>query len=219
MRFKTQLLAAAVLVFSMNAEAKDVSMLFIGNSHTYIPAMGTSEDPAVPKMIAALAKSIDPNLNVTFANSTPGGYRLEQHYNNATSVELLKKRYDKVVIQANSIEPLDLPPYFLTTDDVGVTSFSVFLPKLLDLAFQQNTDVTLYVTWGWNAKHTYFEASHPGLYFPSDSPKAGQRWCGVDKYDYQNMLNESWALHSQGYNTKLALVGNAWLQLQDAGVV
>ncbi|RYZ70375.1 MAG: hypothetical protein EOP05_13385 [Proteobacteria bacterium] len=33
------------------------------------------------------------------------------------------------------------------------------------------------------------------------------------------MLNESWALHSQGYNTKLALVGNAWLQLQDAGVV
>jgi hypothetical protein len=207
----------SVSCFASGAQ-KNLSVLFIGNSYTYLPEIGTPEDPGLPKLVAAIAESIDPELHVSVSANTIGGYRLEQHYANPRSVELLKGAYDKVIIQGYSIESLELPPWWKQYG-IGVEGFAEFLPKVLDLAFQNNRDVTLYVNWGWNPKHDYFKDSHPGLFFPEGHKRAGEKWCGKDKYDYQRRIDESFEKHTQSYRVKLAHVGDGWLKLQDEGIV
>src|SRR3712207_973964 len=94
------------------AEAREISSLFIGNSYTYLPGQGTPEDPALPRLIRLIAESVEPSLRIDHSFHTPGGYSLTKHLSDPRSVALMKKSYDKVLVQGYSIEALDLPPWW-----------------------------------------------------------------------------------------------------------
>jgi hypothetical protein len=209
----------ASLSASRLAQAKDLSFLFLGNSYTYFEGQGQPDAPVLPKTIKGIAESIDPTIHLNYAFNTPGGWSFEKHFNDPVSVKLMQAHYDEVILQGQSIESLELTPWWEANGNPGVKSFGVYLPKVLDLVFKESSSVTLYVNWGYNPKNTLLQENQPGLYFPAGTPKAGERWCGKDKFDYQKMIDESYALHSQGYPVKFAWVGDAWLSLQTAGWV
>ncbi|WP_413581824.1 hypothetical protein [Bdellovibrio sp. HCB288] len=210
---------ALVSAFTSPAWSRELSVLFLGNSYTHLPGYGTAEDPALPRMIQEIAKSIEPDLQINYEFNVPGGYSFERHYYNEQTKVLITKSYDHVILQGHSIEALELTPWWEKSGNRGVKSFSTYLPKILDIVFQNNSDVTLYVNWGWGLQHEMFTADHPGLRFPEDSDKAGQTWFGGDKDTLQNQIDESYRIHTQNHNAKLALVGRAWLKLQEKGIV
>jgi hypothetical protein len=216
---KSSILILLLLGFVTNAQAKDLSVLFIGNSYTYLEGQGQPSDPALPKIIQQIAESVDPSLRIAYAFNTPGGWSFEKHFNDPLSAKLMAAHYDEVILQGQSIESLELTPWWQENGNPGVKSFEVFLPKTLDLVFKSNSNVTLYVNWGWNPRNPLLQDSQPGLYFPVGTPRAGTKWCGRDKFEYQKMIDDSYALHSQGYPVVLSHVGDAWLSLQTAGLV
>jgi hypothetical protein len=217
-RFAAFSLVTVILLFCTVAEAKQVSVLFLGNSYTYLPGLGDEASPALPKMIQLIAKSIDPDLQLDYSFHTPGGYSFEMHFNDPASTKLLSARYDHVILQGQSIESLELTPWWEQQGNPGVKSFAVYLPKVLELALKANASVTLYVNWAWNPKNTLLKEDQPGLRFPTGTPRAGQKWCGRDRFEYQRMIDESFLHHSAGYPVEYAWIGDAWLALQTQGV-
>jgi hypothetical protein len=214
------LVLLCALLLSAPALAAELSLLFLGNSYTYAPGLGTEADPGVPRLVKRIAESIDPSLHVRYAHNTPGGYSFERHFRNEESRRLLEGAYDKVILQGQSIESLELPAWWEErAGNPGVKSFSAYLPKVLELASLRNKDITLYVNWGWHPRNPALQEGQPGLYFPPGHARAGEKWCGTDQRDYQRMINESYARHSRAYPVKLAKVGSAWLALQERGLV
>ncbi len=193
-------------------------MLFIGNSYTFLPGQGSPSDPGLPKLVSRIAESIDPSLKIHYFFHTPGGYGFELHFSDEESLRLMKMPYDKVVLQGQSVESLELTPWWEQHGNSGVKSFSVYLPKVLDLVFTSNTDVTLYVNWGWSFKNALLQADHPGLFFPAGSSRAGQKWCGESPFELQKMIDESYLRWSRDYPVVLSRVGDAWLLLRSVGV-
>lgn len=206
-------------VFSISAQAKNVSVLFIGNSYTYLEGQGDSTNPMLPKLIKQIVESIDSDFRITYASNTPGGWSFERHFNDPISTRLMSDRYDEVILQGQSIESLQLTPWWEQNGNRGVKGFEIFLPKVLDLVFKNNSSVTLYVNWGWNAKNSALQEGHPGLYFPPGSGKPGEKWCGRNKFEFQKMINDSYEVHSKKYPVKLSNVGSNWLALQSSGLV
>lgn len=81
----------SIYVFSSMAFAKSTSILFIGNSYAYLPEQGTPDDPALPKLIAQIARSIDPNFELIYSFNTPGGYTFEKHVNDPKTQKLISQ--------------------------------------------------------------------------------------------------------------------------------
>lgn len=219
LRAVTALIGFSISHLALASAPKEVTFLFIGNSYTYLPGIGSPEDPGLPKMIKAIAESIDKKEQIKFWWSTPGGWTVEKHYSDADNVWLMSHHYDHVVLQGSSLDSLELTPWHEEHGQSGVKSFAVYLPKTLDLVFQNNTDVNLYVTWGYGSKNGLLAEGHPGLYFPPGTPRAGQKWCGKDKFEYQSLIDDSYALHSMGYPVSLIHVGDAWVAAQTARLI
>lgn len=211
------LIVSFFIIFSQSGVAQELSALFIGNSYTYFP--GEEADPGLPKIVKQVVESIDPTIQFKYAFSTPGGCSFEQHFKDATSSKLMNEHYDEVILQGNSIESLEMTPWFKAKGFPDVNNFKAFLPKVLDLVFQKNTGVTMFVNWGWNPRHAFLQENHPGLHFPQGSPKEGQKWCGKDKFEYQKMIDDSYRLQTQGHPVGLSFVGSAWISLQNAKLV
>ncbi|WP_413578305.1 hypothetical protein ACLVWU_07160 [Bdellovibrio sp. HCB290] len=218
-RTATFLVFILVIAQMSPAWSREISVLFLGNSYTHLPGYGTMEDPALPRMIREIAKSIDPELTINYDFNVPGGYSFERHYYNEQSKTLMLKPYDHVILQGHSIESLELTPWWEATGNLGVKSFSKYLPKILDIVFQNNSDVTMYVNWAWGLQHSMLADDHPGVRFPEDSEKADQTWFGGDKHEFQNQIDQSYKFHTQNHPVKLSLVGRAWLELQEKGIV
>jgi hypothetical protein len=205
-------------------EAKTVSILFIGNSYTYSPTIGEFDDPAVPKFVQAIAESAQPGLTVRYSFYTMGGYSFEKHFRDPNSVAQFSRRYDKIVLQGQSIESLEMTPWMIGQGYKGLASFVEYLPKMLRLACAVSPEVTLYVNWGWNFKHPLLRDEHPGIHFPADHPRAGSKWSGRDKFEFQDRIEQSYAQQlslwpkEQGL-VRLSLVGRSWLLLQQSDLV
>lgn len=208
----------SILFWTAFANAKVVTVLFIGNSYVYLPGQGTSDDPALPKMFSRIVRSIDTSLEVKYSFNTVGSYTFERHFNDSHSQALLQAPFDHVILQGNSIESLELPPDW-DQFGIGVHGFSRFLPKIVNLTMAKNSDITLFVNWGWNFKHSKMQPGAPGLLFPQGTAKAGQPWCGKDKFALQRMIDESYKKTASALPVSLSMVGDAWLSLQAAGLV
>lgn len=221
MRRLTLNFAAILVLLSVPsaAFAKELSVLFIGNSYTYLPGQGDAGDPALPKLIGKVLASVDPELKLNIRFHTPGGYSFRMHLEDEASSSLLDKKYDQVILQGQSIESLELTPWWEESGNPGMKGFEVSLPEVLDRVFKKNSRVALYVNWGWNPRNPLLQDGHPGLRFPEGHPKAGQKWCGKDKFDFQRLIDESYVRVSAPYSVTLARVGDAWIGLQESGLV
>ena len=130
-----KLLGILSLVFylaSYGQVKKDI--LFLGNSYTYVNDL--------PKLLQDIA--ISQGDSVYFDQNTPGGYTLQGHSTNATSLSKIKSRsWDVVVLQDQSQRP-SFSPTQVAADVLP------YAKKLVD-AIKINDSCTksmFYMTWG-----------------------------------------------------------------------
>lgn len=128
------LLIFAFLPLLVWGQMDTTRVLFIGNSYTYYNDL--------PQQVAALAASMDHHVEV--ASNTPGGYSLQSHLTNATTLNLIEQgTWDFVVLQEQS----QTPAFPLSQVE------STFYPAaagLVDLIREANPCAIpmFYMTWG-----------------------------------------------------------------------
>jgi len=131
---KINLITFFVLCTFGVAVSQTTSVLWLGNSYTAANNL--------PDLLYQLALS--GGDSVTYNSNTPGGYTLQMHSQNATSLQLINQQpWDFVVVQAQSQEPSFDPAYVNT----NVFPYATFL----DSAIQNNdscTQTVFYMTWG-----------------------------------------------------------------------
>jgi hypothetical protein len=142
------LLALALLLVSTGAVGADdtLSVLFVGNSHTYVndlPALfsGLSEAGGRPVQTDA---------------STFGGYSLEDHTKTqATLDKIARDSWSYVVLQEQSVMPT-----IRYWRDSSMYPASRLLDSLIGL---QGAQTAFYMTWGWKhgGQHSYGDSLSP----------------------------------------------------------
>jgi len=134
-------------VFSQNV-SKKLNVLFLGNSYTYVNNL--------PQLLYDLA--LANNDTLFFDSNTPGGYTLQNHAANATSIAKINaQKWDHVILQTQSQEP--------SIDPLQVAALTTPYVMKLDSIIKQNdscTLTTLYETWG----RKYGDATNCGTYPP-----------------------------------------------------
>lgn len=108
--------------------------LFIGNSYTSVNNL--------PQMVADVAASVDDTL--LFDSSTPGGYTLQGHSSNATSLsKIALGNWDYVVLQEQS----QFPSFPISQVETEVFPFAHILDSLIN-AKNSCVETVFYLTWG-----------------------------------------------------------------------
>lgn len=125
---------SCAILFSLEGEAQEKRALFLGNSYTFYNAL--------PQLTAELASSVGETLIVD--SNTPGGYTLEGHSTNATSISKIQEgNWDFVVLQEQSQRP-SFPIAQVETDVFP------YAQDLNDAILESNecAETVFYMTWG-----------------------------------------------------------------------
>ncbi|MCB9192100.1 MAG: T9SS type A sorting domain-containing protein [Flavobacteriales bacterium] len=126
------LFAAFVSFLSVNAQTTDI--LFLGNSYTYTANL--------PGMLYSLA--LAGGDTIYHESNTPGGYTLEGHSTNATSLAKIASRdWDFVVIQEQSQKP-SFPPAQVAAETYPYAEILVDSIK----SNYECTEPVFFMTWG-----------------------------------------------------------------------
>lgn len=132
---KKNILLVISFITVLTASAQDsVSVLFIGNSYTYVNNM--------PLMVEDLATSLGDVVNQS--SQTAGGATFQTHVNNAaTYTSINSEQWDFVVLQAQSQEP-SFPENQVNTETLP------YGMQIADSAYANKfcTDVMMFMTWG-----------------------------------------------------------------------
>lgn len=132
--FRAIFFACIVLLCARQAAAKQVRVLFIGNSYTYVNNL--------PVLVSGLATSSGDQL--IHSSSAPGGYTLQQHCSNASTLALIAQgNWDFVVLQEQSQLPA-FPDQQVQTD---VYPFAHILDSTIK-AYNPCAKTVFYMTWG-----------------------------------------------------------------------
>jgi hypothetical protein len=124
------------LISSNFATSKSIkkSVLFIGNSYTYVNDL--------PKMISDAAMSVGDTL--VYDNSTPGGWTFMQHSSDpTTNSKIAVGKWDYVVLQEQS----QRPSFPITQVQAEVFPFAKRLDSLISV-YNTCAETIFYVTWG-----------------------------------------------------------------------
>ncbi|MCB9046801.1 MAG: PKD domain-containing protein [Chitinophagales bacterium] len=181
------LLLSVLVVVTNVLQAKTVKVLFIGNSYIY-----TNDIPLLIKQLAATNGD-----TLIYDQSTPGGYTLEQHCTNATTLAKIKAQaWDIVVLQEQSQKPA-FPPSQVATDTYPYA-------RTLDSLINDNnscTETMFYMTWG----RKNGDASNCQFYPPICT------YLGM-----QASLRESYLQMAHDNSAITAPVGAAWKVVRDS---
>lgn len=132
---KTKILSAVFLlgnVIGVNAQSK--SILFLGNSYTYVNNL--------PQVLHDLA--LANGKTITFDSNTPGGYTLQNHSQDPNTIaKIYQQPWDYVIIQAQSQEPSFSPA------QVAAQTFP-YATKLDSMVHDNDScsQTMFYMTWG-----------------------------------------------------------------------
>ncbi|TND08688.1 MAG: PDK repeat-containing protein [Bacteroidetes bacterium] len=176
-------LFSAALLFNGIAcvSAQSYSVLFIGNSYTYVNNL--------PQVLQSLAQA--DGKNITFDSSTPGGYTLQMHTQDANTIsKIYQQPWDYVVIQAQSQEPSFSP--------AQVASQTFPYAAMLDSMIKDNdscTQTLFYMTWGRKNGDASNCASYPPVC----------TYAGM-----QQRLRDSYVQMGQDNGAMVGPVGIAW---------
>jgi hypothetical protein len=183
MPYKTAFCIFAIILLSAaSAGAQDDStrVLFIGNSHTYVNN--------VPLLFANLSAS--GGYPVATDMSAPGGYTLEQHTANATTLTKISQGgWDYVSLQEQSIYPV-----------IEYYRFASFYPsaRLLDSLITVNGGQTvLYMTWGRPRGGQWSIGGHYTIDF-------------ADFFQMQDSISASFRMLADELSAPLVPAGDAW---------
>ncbi|HEY0029708.1 MAG TPA: T9SS type A sorting domain-containing protein [Bacteroidia bacterium] len=170
------------IVFGQGLSKK---VLFLGNSYTAVNNL--------PQMLADVAAST--NDTVLFDSNTPGGYTLEQHSTNATSLNKIAiGNWDYVVLQEQS----QLPSF----PDAQVQSSVLPFAKSLDSTINADNlcgETVFYMTWGRKNGDASNCASWPPVC----------TYTGMD-----SLLSLRYKIMADSNNAILSPVGAVWKHLR-----
>jgi hypothetical protein len=182
-----KLLSVLFLCTCLNMQAKQIRILFIGNSYTYVNDL--------PNTFRQLALAAGDSVMVD--NNTPGGYTFNGHTTNATTLaKIMLGNWDYVVLQAQSQEPSFSPASVLANTYPGAKT----LDSLVKV-YNPCAETVFYMTWG----RKNGDASNCAFYPPVCT------YAGM-----QQRLRESYLLFSQDNNATCAPVGMAWKKVIDS---
>jgi hypothetical protein len=180
----TILLTALVFITSaVTVQAQDtLRVLFVGNSYTY-----TNDLPALFSNLAASG-----GHPVVTAMSAPGGYTLEQHTTNITTLELINHgSWDYVVLQEQSQYPTI--PYYRYNSTYPSA-------RLLDsMIVAQGARTAFFMTWG--RKHGGQQIIN-GYY----------SYAFANFFEMQDTLAAAYAEIASELEATLCSIGLAWAQ-------
>ncbi len=122
---------SATLAFGQSQTKR---VLFIGNSYTYVNDL--------PKMIADMAAATGDTL--IYDRSTPGGFTLQGHSTNATTISKIKAgNWDYVVLQEQS----QRPSFPISQVQTSVFPYARLLDSLIN-HHDSCAETVFYMTWG-----------------------------------------------------------------------
>jgi len=175
------------LVIALRSSAQQTSVLFLGNSYT------TEND--LPNTFRELALSLGETVEVEMV--APGGFRLEQHFENQPTRDAIASRpWDVVVLQEQSQIP---------SVDPSNTALAVMLgsARLLVEMVKENRECTLpvfYMTWGRE----------------NGDDQQCPTWPPVCTYEgMQQLLRERYLMMTVENFGRAAAVGSAWKRVRD----
>lgn len=162
-------------------------VLFLGNSYTYYNTM--------PAMVEDIARSFGDS--VYQESHTPGGYHLQGHSTNATSLTKIKSRnWDYVILQDQSQRP--------SFDSTTVHFYTFPYAENLCDSIRANDSCTqpmFFMTWG----RENGDASNCPNYPPSCT------YSGM-----QSRLRDNYLIMGRENNTPVAPVGAVWREVRQA---
>ncbi|MEM7299219.1 MAG: hypothetical protein AAF391_13255, partial [Bacteroidota bacterium] len=173
-------------VLTVQSQDEDYNILFIGNSYVF------SND--LPNMLEQIAVAKG-NSAIT-AQSTPGGYTLQQHTLNANTQELLQNgSWDFVIMQEQS----QMPAF---PDNQVQTDVYPYAKQLVDTARAYNDCVMpmFFMTWGRIEGDQDNCASWPPV-----CTYEGQQDLLSERYQEMAHTNDCW----------VGPVGEAWRQVRE----
>ena len=155
--------------------------LFLGNSYT--------DFNNVPQITANIAHSMGDSLY--FEKNAPGGYTLQGHSVNSTSVNKIKQgSWNFVVLQEQS----QLPSYPIDTVQLQVYPFAHFLDSMINV-YNNCCETMFYMTWG----RKNGDASNCGWWPPV---------CTYEGMD--SLLYERYMTMTYDNNAVVSPVGRVW---------
>lgn len=115
-------------------------ILLVGNSHTYF-------NDGVDTHLDSLVDAAHPEWNVTVGSQTMGGYTLENHYHNQSTLDAIELGgWDLVILQEQSSRPMTEPDLFYAYAD-----------SLHTLIAQAGSLTGFYMTWAWRNNPEMYE--------------------------------------------------------------
>ena len=170
----------SILFLQLNAQ-KQKQVLFLGNSYT--------ASNNLPNLIANIAESKGDSL--IYDSNTPGGYTLNGHSSNTTSLQKINYReWDYVVLQEQS----QLPS--LSPESVALEVYPY--AEILNTQIKNNNSCTrtlFFMTWGRKNGDTQYCNHYPPV-------------CTYE--GMQQRLRESYLEMGEMLNAEVAPVGTAW---------
>ncbi|HQV00112.1 MAG TPA: hypothetical protein PLO59_03075, partial [Bacteroidia bacterium] len=131
---KSNLISVIILLTSIHLYAQKKQVLFLGNSYTAVNNL--------PKMIADIALSTGDTL--IFDSNTPGGYTLQGHSTNSTSLsKIMLGNWDNVILQEQS----QLPSFGNNQVQLQVFPYARLLDSLIN-QYNPCAETMFYMTWG-----------------------------------------------------------------------
>jgi len=135
MRLIGQLILIALLLdFNLSWGQTTYRALFLGNSYTYVNDL--------PQIISSIASSMGDSL--IYDSNTPGGYTLEGHASNPTSLgKIMAGNWDFVVLQEQS----QRPSFPISQVELEVFPYARQLDSAIN-ATNPCAETMFYMTWG-----------------------------------------------------------------------
>lgn len=171
-----------VICLAALAQAQDdtLSVLFIGNSHTYFNDM--------PQIFADLSQS--GGRVVIKDSSTPGGYTLQQHTTNQTTLnKIAQGGWDYVVLQENSMYPV-----------IEYLRYNSMYPaaRFLDsLIIHYSGNTVFFLSWGWRYGGHFEIDGHESPVFEN-------------YFEMQDSMTSAYTEIADELEAVIAPVGEAW---------
>lgn len=132
---KTLTLLLILILAVLSAGSQTLKrVLFIGNSYTYVNNL--------PQMLADVALSV--NDTVIFDSNTPGGYTLQGHSTNQTTLtKIMAGNWDVVVLQEQS----QRPSFPINQVQTQVFPYATMLDSII-MEYNPCAETMFYMTWG-----------------------------------------------------------------------
>lgn len=163
------------------AQGQSKHVLFLGNSYTYVNNL--------PQMIADVALSTSDTI--VFDSNTPGGYTLQLHSTNTTSISKINAGgWDYIVLQEQS----QLPSFPISQVETDVFPYAHYLDSVINF-YNPCVETAFYMTWG----RKNGDASNCSFWPPV---------CTYDGMD--SLLNLRYRMMADSNSAILSPVGAVW---------